>query len=599
MNDSQSTNPINQMATDELLRNLGRFPAPVLPTGVLRELQSRGNAIHDSLVALINEAIDSIGDGLRYEPRSAFFAFALLVPLATKDDQPLIESVLTLPEESIDFLFGDLIGEAMAHMVANLFQDQSASDVTGWINRLADDPKVESLNSGVLFRGIRLAAARGDLDRNTAIDALVHRLEQRDDQRNDTQSATIVCELMDLSAAGLEEANAVVRASFQRGQIDLDFVELASWDDSDSLGEFDSQREIYFDPASAISTWCYEFVSDDLDPVDAAYRFNEQSSQRLLYSEESSVVPLVAQLRQATADHFPHAVVDLINSRFAEAYPATIDLIREELARYQSAPESWSGNGAYLGLVLTVANKMPLPTDLLQTLLQMPVKDREGLIGDQFGLIPQAVALTPQRQYDFIEQWIRNTEHNAADRREMVDCYLHGYHNCLIDREWAIKTLADGLRRALDDDQRDTLAEVTLLIGAYAENLAFFTPQEHKSLLEEAFKRDDAIWFMPLDVVRRVAKDADFAMEQFQNRKRSYRSVQQIVKDGIMFETDPYVENSQPEPRRVPAYQPPSQPQPPPQPAPETTIRSDDRTPRNALCPCGSGKKYKKCCLTK
>ncbi len=39
-----------QIDKDELLRNLNRFPPSVLPIGLLRELQSRGDAIHDSIV---------------------------------------------------------------------------------------------------------------------------------------------------------------------------------------------------------------------------------------------------------------------------------------------------------------------------------------------------------------------------------------------------------------------------------------------------------------------------------------------------------------------------------------------------------------------
>ncbi len=34
-------------------------------------------------------------------------------------------------------------------------------------------------------------------------------------------------------------------------------------------------------------------------------------------------------------------------------------------------------------------------------------------------------------------------------------------------------------------------------------------------------------------------------------------------------------------------------------PKPEQVVRSQPKTPRNAPCPCGSGKKYKKCCVLK
>jgi hypothetical protein len=53
------------------------------------------------------------------------------------------------------------------------------------------------------------------------------------------------------------------------------------------------------------------------------------------------------------------------------------------VARYQTDSESWSGNGAYLGLVLTVANGMPLLVDLLEAILRMPAEDREKVFGDR------------------------------------------------------------------------------------------------------------------------------------------------------------------------------------------------------------------------
>lgn len=578
--DPGSTRTASMMDTDVLLRNLGRFPSPILPVGVLRELQSRGDAIHDSLIALIAQAIDSGSNGVKHQSDSIFFAFALLVPIATNDDRPLIESLLTLPDKTIHLLIGDLVNEAMPRLIANFFKEQSATDLIGWIDRLADHPKVTEINSSSLFRAMTIAVVEGHLDREIAIDALVNRLKKRADLRYDTQSAVVVCELIDLSAHTSEAVDSVVRASFEREQIDIDYVEIDSWDDAGLSLPNNEKR--WIDPASELSTWTYEYVSDDLDPVNSTCRANTHANP-WSRSAKPSIPALIDQLRQSTDSRFPRDAVRSLNRAFADAYHATIDLIREELARYQRDSGSWIGNGAYLGLVLTVAHQMPLPMDLLEAILQMPEQAREQVFGDQCDLIVQAAALTPLKQHDFVEQWIWDADRSHADRRDMVDFYSNACGYRLMDPELAINALVAGLQRAL--------LEEPVLIAPYAENLAFLTPNTHSHLLDEAFRRDDVEWRFPLPDLLRMAKDVEFAGDQFQQRSRRYRDVIRTITSGVMFDVDELQEKPRSMPSQI--YQPRQEV------SSSTTIRKEVRTPRNAQCPCGSGKKYKKCCLNK
>ncbi len=67
------------MGIEELLLNLGRFPRAAFPEGLLRHLQSQGDAIHDSLAQFVRDAIQSAQRGLASEPGPEFFAFALFV----------------------------------------------------------------------------------------------------------------------------------------------------------------------------------------------------------------------------------------------------------------------------------------------------------------------------------------------------------------------------------------------------------------------------------------------------------------------------------------------------------------------------------------
>lgn len=571
----------SELDTATLMQNLTRFPAGVLPVGVLRELRSRGDAIHDDLVSMIRQAIGQAAD---VDPDDIFYALVLLVPLATHDDQPLIESLLTLPKETIDFVLGDLVSEAFPTMIANTFRERSATEIIDWIDRLADHPGLRSYDSSALFRAMTLAVAGGQLERITAIDALVNRLQRRADKKVDIQSASMVCELMDLNARTLETVDAIVRASFERDQIDTDIVDIGSWDNIGAHNRSIVDKNGWRDPGAILSEWTWEYLSEDLDPVNATIQAITKG-RSWNFNEKLSVPDSVDQLRESKRSQFPREAVKSLDRSFPQGYDAIIGLIREELARHHSDPNSWSGNGAYLGLVLTVANRMPLPTDLLETILRMPEGDRLQVFGDQFDLIVLAVAATPLHQHDFVEQWIWDVERSDSDRREMVGFYLHAYRYGLLGREVAKDALVAGLRRALQEEAD--------LITPYAEHLAFLSPKEHAPLLDEAFSRDDVDWLLPLDDVRRMATDLAFAKEQLHAYGLRYRKIDNLIAGGLMFDRDLLQEK----PRTWPASAPLAQSyQAPPESLVATTIRTDARTPRNAPCPCGSGKKFKKCC---
>lgn len=581
--DSIGSRNAGEIETDELLHNLGRFPNKVLPNGVLRELQSRGVSIHDSLVRLLSEAIESKQDGRQSESGEVFFAFALLVPIATSKDRSLISSLLSLPDRSVNDLIGDLCDEALSHAMANLFKEGDTSESTEWLVRLWDNTHCDSFS---IYRALTVAVTKGFLDRTTAIDILVSQLKKRADKRYDTQSAMIVYELIDLSARNLEAVDAVVRSSFASNQVDSDYIQIESWDNIDRQSIQRSTEVTWNDPAAELSRWNYVFASDDLDALNANLRVNEANPPQHPF-DKLALLAWIDQLRKSNDQNFPRDAVQSLNREYAYAYQAMVGLLREEIDRYavQRDTDSWIGNGAYMAWVLLLARKMPVPTDLLQTVLRMPVIDRERILGDQFDLIVHSVALIPWKQMDFVDQWIWDTDRSEPDRRDMVDVYLFAAHHNLIERKTAIDTLAKGLQRALKEE--------ACLVAPYATNLAFLSPKEHSQLLEIAFERDDEVWFYSLDDLQRISKDEEFAKKMLWERLIRYRDVNEIISAGVMF--DSVLLDRKPH-RIAPVNR--------VDPAEPTTpvvkiIRKEARTSRNDQCPCGSGKKFKKCCLYK
>jgi hypothetical protein len=535
---------------------------------------------------LLSKAIDLKREGFRSESDSVFFAFALLTPIAKREDRQLITSLLSLPDASVIDLVSDLCTEALPHLIANFFKEGDASETIDWMNRLSENANETHFEWYSIYPALKVAATRGYLDRTTAIDTLVSQLRKRADKREDSQSALIVYELIDLSARNLEAVDAVVQSSFANKQVNLDMIDIECWNDSDLQVKDRSAAKTWIDPAAELCSWSYGSLSDDLDPLNATFRANEAVYHHSSF-DESSVLEWIDQLRKSTDQNFPREAVQSLRNKFDWAYHATMDLIREEMARYQEQndADSWIGNGAYLGLVHVVVNQMPLPTDVMQTILRMPQSDRERIFGDQFGLIVQATALTPWKQMGFVEQWIWDADRSDPDRREMVDVYLFACYKNLMDRETAIETLVEGLQRALEEDP--------VLVAPYATNLAFLTPQEHSQLLEKAFQRDDTDWFYSLSDLKRLATDSDFANSSLKERLQCYRGVTEIIAEGVMFD-EVLVGNQRRSSTPVTRVDPAELLTPS-----VKMIRNEARTSRNDKCPCGSGKKFKKCCLYK
>ncbi len=157
---------------------------------------------------------------------------------------------------------------------------------------------------------------------------------------------------------------------------------------------FKSGRELevtWDDPVTELREWNFPFLCDDLEPYNAKYRVNHESSMHLV-DDVKSIPSNIEQLRQSSDQNYPRIAVESLARVFPEAYNAIIDLIRDEVARYQnhaeayrSGEESWVGNGAYLGLVIVNTRTMPLPIDLLDMILELTPDDRTCLFGTNSG----------------------------------------------------------------------------------------------------------------------------------------------------------------------------------------------------------------------
>lgn len=146
------------------------------------------------------------------------------------------------------------------------------------------------------------------------------------------------------------------------------------------------------------------------------------------------------------------------------------------------------------------------------------------------------------------------------------------------------------------------IVEVLASIGGGALSMIGDSPEQWKYIDESVIHQDDFVSSVaPTDASRLTSKLIALPATRLEDCIEEFRSWGSFREDGSTEEYPAPI----PKPTSRPEPRPESTPLPNPRviqslPQPEVAkpVRSD-RTPRNADCPCGSGKKYKKCCMLK
>ena len=278
--------------------------------------------------------------------------------------------------------------------------------------------------------------------------------------------------------------------------------------------------------------------------------------------------------------------------------PRLIDVLRKAVEQVRSEGKV-PGNAHWFGVMLLTEFKAREAFPLILEAISLPGDQPYELLGD---LITEKLPSILAQFVDSPDELDRLID-NQIDkyvRWSAAGTYLLLVRDGRLSREEAVERLRRLLRNVIDNRERMGEADATALVVA----LSYFASPAALPEIEEAFQLHLVDEFaIGLDEVRADAADDEEAFEESLRICRRTGVVDTVAELSLWFEEDPFdfeSENEQVEPPSWPArgfdraadtlyeedaYEPVA-----------AIRRTEERVGRNEPCPCGSGKKFKKCC---
>jgi hypothetical protein len=285
----------------------------------------------------------------------------------------------------------------------------------------------------------------------------------------------------------------------------------------------------------------------------------------------------------------PVAALRAAQRRRTEIIPHLIELIRRETRLVRSGAEPTPSSGIFAALLLLTEFKAREALPVIVESLSLPGERAFDLYGDFVtevfsGVFAELAADAP----DVVDRLIADRSLNECVRWEAAQTYLHYIRDGRMTRDAAVERLRRHLARALAD------ADDEIVYGLVCE-LATLVPHEAMTEIRAAFETglvDD--FGVSLAGIEESVADPDAELRQsleccdptgVADAVAELQSWFQVFGSGSVQEED----GSDSADEEYDGYAAPPEP-------PITIHRTEARVGRNDPCPCGSGKKHKKCC---
>lgn len=309
---------------------------------------------------------------------------------------------------------------------------------------------------------------------------------------------------------------------------------------------------------------------------------------------------------QALDHRYPKAAIALAREHQDEIVPLLIQSLQDEIAVVQ-ANDKEERHLAFFALALLgeFRAKAALPT-ILQA-ISLPPEQPDELFGDAIHELLPEILETLSDSTDVFDQLIADPAIDVYVRSAAVRAYLQAVFSQRLTREAALEKLRPHLAAAVE--RQDGEFVTWLVSGLYD-----YCPRELMNEIRDAYGRGLVDGFViGLDEFEDdLAEDqdrfadeleeiAEFRSQPLADRVESWNWDRDDVPPpsrpfrDMEFDDDDYDEGFDFGLRELGNFIPMLPPE--PVPTPVGTIRnSESRVGRNEPCPCGSGKKFKKCC---
>jgi hypothetical protein len=316
--------------------------------------------------------------------------------------------------------------------------------------------------------------------------------------------------------------------------------------------------------------------------------------------------PHLTEQPQSTIDRILHELDvwdgDLPEDAIREArlhrdaiVPRLIEAIREATRR-AAAGDVPEGEAHFVALFLLAEFRAKEALPAIVEAMSLEGRLADDLFGDAITeILPRVLAVLADDRLEVLEDMIRNRALDEFVRSAAMETLRHFVRDGRMTRDEAVERLRAHLREAIAN--RDAGATESLVVA-----LANYSPREAMDEIREAFALELVDPFMiDLDYIEADLKDerppeeswycpptgiADTIEElrRWQRFADDEPDSDLLIDDEIDDEVDDYVDPDD-------DWQPPAS-----WTAPDTIRNTLPRVGRNEPCPCGSGKKFKKCC---
>ncbi|HET6883492.1 MAG TPA: DUF1186 domain-containing protein [Pirellulales bacterium] len=307
---------------------------------------------------------------------------------------------------------------------------------------------------------------------------------------------------------------------------------------------------------------------------------------------ETAMALIVAKL-EAGVDHLPEDAIREAREHRELMVPRLIQALKEAItaARQGNTPQ---GNAHFFALFLLTEFEAHEAFPVILDSLTLPRDLSYDLFGDAFTCSLQSIlALFAGEHPETIDGLIADRALDLYVRWAAAETYKYLVRDGRMGRDEAVRRLQQHLRRAIEDDDQELAA------GLVCE-LANFAPREAIDDIREAYDRgeiDESI--IGLDGVERAIAEGEARLRHVFECLPSTGIPDTIEELGEWAAFQQKREQST-APRREPVFAPAlpksSYGSATEERVTQTIVSENPRIGRNEPCPCGSGKKFKKCC---
>ncbi|MFI5381502.1 MAG: DUF1186 domain-containing protein [Tepidisphaerales bacterium] len=305
---------------------------------------------------------------------------------------------------------------------------------------------------------------------------------------------------------------------------------------------------------------------------------------------------IIAELNSGRR-HLPEGAIREARLHRDVMVPRLIQTIQNATAKVR-AGDNLEGNARFFALFLLGEFKAREGLPAILEAISLPGEQPSELFGDAITTVLAGILVTlSDDPLTLIDELIRNTNLNEYVRWEAAQAYVHLVRDGRLRREEAVEFLRRHLRRELDGEDESEI--LTPLVSTLCD----LAPKEAYKEIKEAFGRHEVDEFMiNLAEVDCSITEGDAGVQRQLNGLEVLNDTIEELRHWAAFQPEPA-----PQPRRTPIPWPgeskprPDRPALPPEIPldPPSPLAASKRVGRNDPCPCGSGKKYKKCCLDK